>query len=217
MPLRPRLLLLLDPDLIKPVRRARREGVFPDDALAALLLDLAQVARDAALDARFLPGLAAGGFFLRALVGFPAALWEDPAFAVGGLDEEDLGAVGGEGDDASDEAFAARAVSGEKLLARVTSMGGWTIVAHLCLSLPTLASIDRSGSLSWAMLAVRLCRERAANGFHVSVVAPAACLLPCTTSPHTRCNTCVNLVCEMSERDSPRQEGEGRRRRACCP
>lgn len=110
MTLGPSILLLLHPDLIEPIRRARGRGVLADLRLAALLRDLAQVLVDLALDAGLLPGLAARGLLLRLLVRFPAAFGQDPAFAVGGLDEKDLGAVGGERNDARNEALAARSV-----------------------------------------------------------------------------------------------------------
>lgn len=73
---------------------------------------------DAAFDPRFLPRFAARCFLLCGFVGFPAAFGEDPAFARGGLDEEDLGAVGGDGDDACYQSFAVGAVSGWEELGR---------------------------------------------------------------------------------------------------
>lgn len=41
----------------------------------ACLVDMAQVFLNLALDAGFLPGFAARGFFLCGLIGLPAAFW----------------------------------------------------------------------------------------------------------------------------------------------
>jgi len=111
MALGPDILLLLHEAVEEFVRGARsRFPVLFDLRLAALLLDDAQVTLDRHVDAGFLPGLAGRGLDF-ALVGFPSALGQDPAFARRGLDQEDLGAVGGEWDDAGDEALAFGAVS----------------------------------------------------------------------------------------------------------
>jgi hypothetical protein len=111
MALGPNILLLVHQPVKELVRRARSAlAVLFDLRLAALLLDDAQVALDRHVDPGFLPGFA-GRRLDFAFVGFPAAFGEHPAFARGGLDEQDLGAVCGEGDDAGDEALAFGAVS----------------------------------------------------------------------------------------------------------
>jgi len=86
MALGPHVLLLVH-QAVKELVRGPRSG-FPilfDLRLAALLFDGPEVALDRDVDPGFLPGFARGGFDF-ALVGFPAALWEDPAFAGRGLD-----------------------------------------------------------------------------------------------------------------------------------
>jgi hypothetical protein len=111
MALGPHVLLLVHQAVKELVRRPR--GALPilfNLRLAALLFDGPEVALDRDVDPGFLPGFARGGFDF-AFVGFPAAFGQDPAFAGRGLDEEDLGAVGGEGDDAGYEALALGAVS----------------------------------------------------------------------------------------------------------
>lgn len=112
MALGPHILLLVHQAVKELVRgpRSVASAILFNLRLAALLFDGPEVALDRDVDPGFLPGFAGGGFDF-ALVGFPAALWEDPAFAGRGLDEEDLGAVGGEGDDAGYEALALGAVS----------------------------------------------------------------------------------------------------------
>lgn len=114
--LRPARLLLLDTDLVKLIRRPRSPGVLGDLGFRALFSDGAEVGFDLAFDARFLPGFAAGGVLGGAFVGFPAAFGEDPAFASGGLDEEDEAFVWREGDNAGDETFAVGSVSGDLVL-----------------------------------------------------------------------------------------------------
>lgn len=115
MTLGPHRLLFDHNPIKKPIRGpGRQRAVLADLRLAAALLDDAQVAADGHVDSGFLPGLARGGVGFRRFVGFPAALGQHPAFARGGLDQEDLRAVGGERDDAGDEAFAGGAVAVEE-------------------------------------------------------------------------------------------------------
>ena len=93
-------LLLLDGGLKEVVRGLwglRRELVGP-----ALLGDEAEVVVDFAYYAGLFPGLALGGVLGGCFVRLPAAFGEDPAIAFGGLDEQDVVFVGGEGDDAGD-------------------------------------------------------------------------------------------------------------------
>ena len=112
MRLGPRLLLLLDPHLVEAITRPRsKRPVLLDLRLRPLLLDLAQIGFDFALDAGLFPGFAARRFVLGRFVRFPAAFGQDPAFAGGGLDEEDLGAVCGEGDHAGYQTLAVGTVS----------------------------------------------------------------------------------------------------------
>ena len=111
MLLRPTLLLLLNADLIETIHTARRVRVLLNLLFGPPFVDGAEVLLDLAFDPGFLPGFATGRFFLCSLVRFPAAFGEDPAFARGGLDEEDLGAVCGEGDYACYESFAVWAVA----------------------------------------------------------------------------------------------------------
>ena len=111
MLLRPGLLLLLDPYLVKAVSSSWCMRILANLRLGALLLDRSEFLLDLALDPSFLPGFTAGGFFLRAFVGLPAAFWEDPAFAGGALDQQDVGAVCRERDNASYEAFAIFTIS----------------------------------------------------------------------------------------------------------
>lgn len=103
MTLRPLPLLLHHLDLKKPIPRpGRKLPVFLDLRLRPLLLNVAQVPLDRDVDPGFFPGFARGGVCFGRFVGFPAAFGEDPAFAGGGLNEEDLVAGGGEGDYACD-------------------------------------------------------------------------------------------------------------------
>lgn len=115
MTLRPHILLLAHNTVKELVRGPRsRFAVLFDLCFGALLFDDSEVALNGHVDAGFFPGFARCGFDF-AFVDFPAAFGQDPAFARGGLDEEDLGAVGGERNDACDEAFAGGAVSGDML------------------------------------------------------------------------------------------------------
>jgi len=86
MTLRPNILLLVHQPIKELVSGPRSAlPIFFDLRFAALLFDDAEVALDRDVDPGFFPGFAGGGFDF-AFVGFPAALWEDPAFARGGLD-----------------------------------------------------------------------------------------------------------------------------------
>jgi hypothetical protein len=68
-------------------------------------LDGAEITQYTTQDASLLPGLAYGGFCGETLVGLPPAFGEYPALASRGLDDENFGAVLGEGDDAGNKAF----------------------------------------------------------------------------------------------------------------
>lgn len=86
MALGPNVLLLVHQAVEELVGSARSGfAVLFDLRLAALLLDDAEVALDRHVDAGFLPGLARGRFDF-ALVRFPAAFGQHPAFARRGLD-----------------------------------------------------------------------------------------------------------------------------------
>lgn len=85
-------LLLLDrgfEEMVRGLGGLRRELVG-----SPLLRDEAEVVVDFAYYARLFPGLALGGVLGRRLVCFPAALGEDPATALGRLDEEHVVLVG---------------------------------------------------------------------------------------------------------------------------
>ena len=104
MLLRPLALFLVDPHLKELIQRFRRLG--GDFLRGALVKDFTEVLGDGGVDAGFLPGFSFCGVRGGRFVGFPAAFGEDPGCSAGGLDEEDEAFVGGEGDNAGDEAFA---------------------------------------------------------------------------------------------------------------
>jgi hypothetical protein len=88
----------------------------------------AEVVVDVAYYARLLPGLTFGGVLGRRFVRLPATLWEHPAAAPGGLDEQDVVLVCRERDDARYQAFALGAVSCDVSMAEEAEGGGGTYV-----------------------------------------------------------------------------------------
>lgn len=101
--LRPLSPLLRDRRLIKLEERFRR--IFRDLFRCSSFRYLSKLGVDVADYTSLFPGFALRGFET-GLVELPAALWQDPFRALGGLDEEDVGFVGVGGDDTGDEAVA---------------------------------------------------------------------------------------------------------------
>jgi hypothetical protein len=84
--LRPNIFLLIHQPIEELIRSFRRRlAVLFDLCFCALLRDRSQVSLDGHVDAGFFPGFA-GRCFDFALVRFPTAFGQDPAFARGGLD-----------------------------------------------------------------------------------------------------------------------------------
>lgn len=111
MHLRPLGFLLLDNSLEEVIRGFW--GVWCELIRLSPLSNEAKVIVDFTYYASLFPGFAFGRVLGGCLVRLPAAFWEDPAVAFGGLDEEHVVLVGRKGDNARNESLALGAISCE--------------------------------------------------------------------------------------------------------